>query len=280
MHDCGSNASPTCVSTDLLLPPWVDPKNPPTWYDEGGDIDALLDDAGCLDWLADTGDLQEDYPPAVATLGPACVPVSISSSRAGEMKSEPSSETLSYLVEPTPVCGPTDAVFVHEQVPPEPTAVSCVATANAIATVTAAPSEELHNVPHCAPHNVASAPVEDVHALPSFLEESKTPAPVSAVPYAAATEAADAVYAAATEGADPDCDRLPPAECGTEEDDRGCCVDPSPTVGLMGFPELDMGDEQAFVSALLENSGGTSGGGAVSFPHLGSAGDGLDRHDV
>jgi len=35
---------------------------------------------------------------------------------------------------------------------------------------------------------------------------------------------------------------------------------------LMGFPYLDMGDEQAFVSALLETSGPSS----MSFPKLGS----------
>jgi hypothetical protein len=34
----------------------------------------------------------------------------------------------------------------------------------------------------------------------------------------------------------------------------------------MGFPDLDMGDEQAFVSALLENNGQST----MSFPKLGS----------
>jgi len=233
----GSNASPTCVTTDLLLPPWVDAKCPPTWYDDGGDIDALLEDAGCLDWLADTGDLQEDYPHAAVSNG---------SSRAGDagMRSEPSSESLSFLVEPTPVHGPAAGIAR------EPTAV----------------------------RKVASAPVEDVHALPSFLEESKSPPSFPVVPYVIEAgdtheRSGDDVRLPLSTDAD---DRLPSAG-GTDGDDD--VVGPS-HASLMGFPELDMGDEQAFVSALLENSGGGVGGAGMSFPKLSSAEDGLDRHHL
>lgn len=37
---------------------------------------------------------------------------------------------------------------------------------------------------------------------------------------------------------------------------------------LMGFPDVDMGDEQAFVSALLDNKGEST----MSFPKLSSVG--------
>eukprot|EP00804_Cyclotella_cryptica_P004718 CCRYP_021127-RA/>CCRYP_021127-RA protein AED:0.00 eAED:0.00 QI:1726/1/1/1/1/1/2/428/272 len=60
------NSSPTCVTDMSTFPSWVDAKNPPAWYNEGSDIDTLLEDAECLNWLSDTGDLDETYPPAVA----------------------------------------------------------------------------------------------------------------------------------------------------------------------------------------------------------------------
>lgn len=54
-------ASPTGV-TDLY-PSWTDSKDAPSWYAKGADVDALLDVADTLDWLADTGDLNETYQP-------------------------------------------------------------------------------------------------------------------------------------------------------------------------------------------------------------------------
>ncbi|KAL7528336.1 hypothetical protein ACHAXR_002390, partial [Thalassiosira sp. AJA248-18] len=60
------NHSPTCVADMSLLPSWVDAKNPPSWYNDGSDIDTLLEDADCLNWLSDTGDLDETYPAAMA----------------------------------------------------------------------------------------------------------------------------------------------------------------------------------------------------------------------
>ena len=54
--------SPTGVN-DLSIYPlsWTDAKEPPSWYTKGEDVDALLDVADSLDWLADTGDLNETY---------------------------------------------------------------------------------------------------------------------------------------------------------------------------------------------------------------------------
>lgn len=37
----------------------------PSWYARGADVDELLNEAYALDWLADSGDLEEDYTPAV-----------------------------------------------------------------------------------------------------------------------------------------------------------------------------------------------------------------------
>jgi hypothetical protein len=50
----------------MILPSWVDAKNPPSWYNDGADLDTLLDDADGLNWLSDTGDMNETYPPAVS----------------------------------------------------------------------------------------------------------------------------------------------------------------------------------------------------------------------
>lgn len=59
----GGEISPTGVSDLVLYPSWTDAKDPPSWYTKGGDVDALLDVADTLDWLADTGDLHETYQP-------------------------------------------------------------------------------------------------------------------------------------------------------------------------------------------------------------------------
>jgi hypothetical protein len=56
--------SPTGVSDFCIYPSWVDGTDPPSWYAKGADVDALLDVSDTLDWLADTGDLQETYEPS------------------------------------------------------------------------------------------------------------------------------------------------------------------------------------------------------------------------
>ena len=57
----GGEFSPTGVQDISLYPSWADAKDPPSWYSKGADVDALLDVADTLDWLADTGDLNETY---------------------------------------------------------------------------------------------------------------------------------------------------------------------------------------------------------------------------
>eukprot|EP00538_Stauroneis_constricta_P011414 CAMPEP_0119548648 /NCGR_PEP_ID=MMETSP1352-20130426/2507_1 /TAXON_ID=265584 /ORGANISM="Stauroneis constricta, Strain CCMP1120" /LENGTH=659 /DNA_ID=CAMNT_0007593969 /DNA_START=78 /DNA_END=2057 /DNA_ORIENTATION=+ len=62
----GGEVSPTGVAELALYPSWTDAKDTPSWYAKGSDVDALLDVAGTLDWLTDTGDMHETYQPAVA----------------------------------------------------------------------------------------------------------------------------------------------------------------------------------------------------------------------
>lgn len=58
----GGEVSPTGVNDLELYPTWTDySKDTPSWYSKGADVDALLDVADTLDWLADTGDLNESY---------------------------------------------------------------------------------------------------------------------------------------------------------------------------------------------------------------------------
>lgn len=68
----GGDVSPTGVAEFALYPSWTDAKDTPSWYAKGSDVDALLDVADTLDWLTDTGDLNETYPPAgqALELGP------------------------------------------------------------------------------------------------------------------------------------------------------------------------------------------------------------------
>ena len=55
--------SPTGVSELSIYPSWTDAKDTPSWYAKGSDVDALLEVGEALDWLTDTGDLNETYQP-------------------------------------------------------------------------------------------------------------------------------------------------------------------------------------------------------------------------
>jgi hypothetical protein len=54
-------SSPTGVADFSMYYTWADSKDIPAWYSKGEDVDALLDVADSLDWLTDTGDLNEMY---------------------------------------------------------------------------------------------------------------------------------------------------------------------------------------------------------------------------
>ena len=82
--------TPSPVGVDqVVYPSWVDAKNPPAWYNDGGDIETLLEDAECLNWLNDTGDMEETYPPAVVE------PSSVTTD-ASQMQSH---DSLSFLMD-------------------------------------------------------------------------------------------------------------------------------------------------------------------------------------
>ncbi len=65
----GGEVSPTVV---VDFPSnWAWTNDAPSWYSKGADVDELLNEAEALDWLADSGDLNETYNPPPA---PAPVP--------------------------------------------------------------------------------------------------------------------------------------------------------------------------------------------------------------
>lgn len=84
--------SPTGVS-ELLHPSWTDAKDTPSWYAKGADVDALLDVADDLDWLADSGDPNESYqaPPLVRVTS---TPEDSTGDELGESKNNTSVNTL------------------------------------------------------------------------------------------------------------------------------------------------------------------------------------------
>lgn len=68
-NSTGGEISPTGVDDLVVYPTWTDVKDPPSWYANGADVDALLDMADTLDWLEDTGDLHETYQPQTMESG-------------------------------------------------------------------------------------------------------------------------------------------------------------------------------------------------------------------
>ena len=207
-----------------LLPSWVDAKNPPSWYNDGSDIDTLLEDADCLNWLSDTGDLDETYPSAMAE--PAAV-ISSSSTAANSIGAG-SGQTISSTS--TTIQEPAGGVF-H----PSTDSLSFLVD----------PREHHPDV-------------EDLNKLPSFLDEPLPPPGGAAdATYASATEAVEATTSAPITSFASTTIHIPEHQLDSVGDS---------VTNLVGFPDLDMGDEQAFVSALLENSGPS----IMSFPKLNS----------
>ena len=150
----------------------MDAKNPPAWYNDGGDIETLLEDADALNWLTDTGDLEETYPPAVVE------PSSVMTD-ASQVQSH---ESLSFLMDPPHEC----ATMVDD---------------------------------------ADSATVDPTSSIAELDAKPATVPTNTSVEYSSATEAMAATYQQQQEVAVKD-DQL--------------------------FPDLDMGDDQAFVSALLD----------------------------
>ena len=265
------NYSPTGVTDMALMPSWVDAKNPPSWYNDGSDIDTLLEDADCLNWLSDTGDLDETYPPAMAE--PAAV-VSSSSTAANSIDHAISG-------------GQTTIASTNTTILQDPSAAA--ATGGGLFHPSTDSLSFLVDPPE--QHQVLEEEEEyDVNQLPSFLDESPhsvvadgstvlgvetrksaaattTSTSTGLVTYASATEAVEATTPASGHTASFSCASTTihiPEHHHQQQQLAGVGVDS--VTNLVGFPDLDMGDEQAFVSALLENSGPS----IMSFPKLNS----------
>ena len=80
--------SPTGVADISIYPSWTDSKDPPDWYAKGADVDALLDVAGSLDWLADTGDLHENFTPPPIESSDDIPDLDVSPTKIASMKAE------------------------------------------------------------------------------------------------------------------------------------------------------------------------------------------------
>lgn len=265
------NYSPTGVTDMALMPSWVDAKNPPSWYNDGSDIDTLLEDADCLNWLSDTGDLDETYPPAMAE--PAAV-VSSSSTAANSIDHAISG-------------GQTTIASTNTTILQDPSAAA--ATGGGLFHPSTDSLSFLVDPPEQHPV-LEEEDDDDVNQLPSFLDESPhaivadgstvlgvetrksaaattTSTSTGLVTYASATEAVEATTPASGHTASFSCASTTihiPEHHHQQQQLAGVGVDS--VTNLVGFPDLDMGDEQAFVSALLENSGPS----IMSFPKLNS----------
>ncbi len=242
-----SNPSPTGVAdVSLLLPSWVDVNNPPSWYSKGADIDTLLDDADCLNWLSDTGDLDETYPPAVAEPA-AVVP---SSSTAADINGGATEDYGSYDVEPAMII-PDNNISVQD-----PTGGVFHPSTESLSFLVDPP-----DFSHRPKQSLAAMThAEDVDHLPTFLEDehlreavSVLGAPLNTVPYPDAT---GRLYASATEAVEATSKTIenPDTLATSIIPEHKLVGEDESHNNLMGFPDLDMGDEQAFFTELLESS--------------------------
>jgi len=93
----GGETSPTGVSELTIYPSWTDAKDTPSWYAKGADVDALLDVGDALDWLADTGDLNETYQPPSIESAPTLPEIESSRSVNELVKNSASVSTLPYV---------------------------------------------------------------------------------------------------------------------------------------------------------------------------------------
>mmetsp|Transcript_23558 Transcript_23558/g.49344 ORF Transcript_23558/g.49344 Transcript_23558/m.49344 type:complete len:1138 (-) Transcript_23558:485-3898(-) len=228
--------SPTGVADMSLLPSWVDAKNPPSWYNDGSDIDTLLEDADCLNWLSDTGDLEETYPPAMAE--PAAVPSSSNSSGTASTHTIAGAPAFPVMttMEPTPVVQDPTGGVVH----PSAESLSFLVDPPEHAMMMEPAREDADRLPSFDTHAPPTRPHQQMQDHQGSAATA-APAVQMTLPYSSATEAVESIA--------PEHKLSGVGESHTD---------------LMGFPELDMGDEQAFVSALLE----TSGQSTVNFPKL------------
>jgi hypothetical protein len=93
----GGDASPTGVADLTLFPTWADINNIPAWYSKGADVDELLDTAEALDWLLDSGDVNEIYQPSLHENEPAMMHVEIDNNAEANICTSTSVTTLPHV---------------------------------------------------------------------------------------------------------------------------------------------------------------------------------------
>ena len=120
----GGEATPTGVMDLSIYPSWTDAKDTPSWYAKGADVDALLDVGDSLDWLVDTGDLQETYQPPEMESAPSMPDISESSMALGQANNNSSVSTLPHVdsnvesvVPPLPSLFDSEAVDADKKSP-------------------------------------------------------------------------------------------------------------------------------------------------------------------
>lgn len=241
-----TNSSPTCVADMSTYPSWVDANNPPQWYNDGSDIDKLLEEADCLNWLDDTGDFDENYVPPPSDMDFNIDPTSVTShsheSQHNAAVPTPEDDhyaNMSSTYAETPSLLSADGTATE----PQPTAVKMEEDVATEPTMIHA-----GGVVHPSGESLSFLVDEETEAnhlpLQGFVDHAQDtlgdrPPATLATPYSSATEAVEA------------------------HDRDGKFHRDESHGGLMSFPDLGMGDEQAFVSALLEDNGQNS---TISFP--------------
>lgn len=233
-NSTGLHPSPTGVADLSVFPSWVDAKNPPVWYNDGEDIDKLLEDADDLNWLVDTGDLDETFSPALEAM------------REGDQEDGAVMKSEEFdLLEPAPVQVGESGAYYDGAEEEEPSTGGRVKPERMVEGTTAATAAADASSPD---NLVADNPIThpSVESLSFLVDSPKTELDAG----------------------------LPPVTFPIESTGPSSAVLPAhrsgePRGDLMSFPDLDMGDEHAFVSALLD-TGNKGSESALSFSKWGS----------
>lgn len=218
----GPDPSPTGVADYMILPSWVDAKNPPSWYSDGADLDTLLDDADGLNWLNDTGDMNETYPPAVSEPAAFSLLSSTTTTAATTAKGHvlPTSTTTTTIVTGQ---DPTGGVF-H----PSIDSLSFLVD----------PPDNTVDV------SSSSSPLKSVQSSNSLS--------YSAFATKAVDDTTTTTSTAINKATMAHYEKLAGGSSGVNSSHES-------DANLLIFPDLEMGDEQAFVSALLDEPSGYDG---------------------
>uniref|UniRef100_A0A7S4I225 Ataxin-2 C-terminal domain-containing protein n=1 Tax=Odontella aurita TaxID=265563 RepID=A0A7S4I225_9STRA len=329
---CEGEVSPTGVADLGVYPSWAEAaaaNAPPAWYARGADVDELLNEADALDWLADSGDLQETYAPTgqaqrlseedtepnpvVGTVAPASMvkasdvaslcsettvvaapanhgnhPVPVSSATPNPVMAQAPFHAAVHqmhapVVPPAPSASdlpalpsahnltPTDQSIAkiesHSSMPPLPSLFSGVDMSSVVAAAAASSAHSTSGV-SLAPEEaaaVAGVPIPKKEEVVATLAPPPTPVVVDPAQQPSPSASSTQVYGSATEAADAAAAKasgravVAPALAGgatAAADAVAAAHHPAADEHLAVFDAHF--DEQAFVSALLENNGESS----------------------